>query len=180
MPEPAPPGWREVEIRDWLAGPRDEASRGRRLAWWFGGMRSERGALTLGYVVIIPVFLAAIMVVVQASVWYLARETAIAAARQGADVARTAHPPPGQGAAAAIAFASRAAPGFLLRPAASAAGSSALTVRITVTGRVPSLVPGMVITVREVVTAPVERFTAAGLPGPNGVRVLGGAGEVHG
>src|SRR5215472_1532934 len=90
-----------------------------------GGLRSERGALTLGYVVIIPVFLAAIMVVVQASVWYLARETAIAAARQGADVARTAHPPPGQGAAAAIAFASQAAPGFLLRPSASAAGSSA-------------------------------------------------------
>ena len=28
--------------------------------------------------------------------------------------------------------------------------------------RVPSLVPGMVITVSEVVTAPVERFTAAG------------------
>ncbi len=28
-------------------------------------------------------------------------------------------------------------------------------------GRVPSLVPGMVLTVSEVVTAPVERFTAA-------------------
>src|SRR6266849_5540053 len=140
---------------------------GRRGAWprrlaRRSGLPSERGALTLGYVVIIPVFLAAIMVIVQASVWYLARETAIAAARQGADVARTAHPPPGQGAAAAMAFASNAAPGFLLRPAASAAGSSAQTVRITVTGRVPSLVPGMVITVREVVTAPVERFTAAG------------------
>ena len=124
-------------------------------------MRRDDGALTLSYVIVIPVFLAGIMVIVQASVWYLARETAIGAARQGADVARTAHPPPGQGAHAAVIFARQAASGFLLEPSASAAGSSATTVRIRVTGRVPSLVPGMVLTVSEVVTAPVERFTAA-------------------
>lgn len=122
----------------------------------------EDGALTLSYVVVIPVFLLAIMVIAQAAVWYLARETAIAAARQGADVARTAHPPPGRGAQAAVAFAHKAAPGFLLGPAATAAGSSPATVRIVVTGRVPSLVPGLVLTVSEVVTAPVERFTASG------------------
>lgn len=132
---------------------------GRAGASW---LRRDDGALTLSYVIIIPVFLAGIMVIVQACVWYLARETAIGAARQGADVARTAHPPPGGGAQAAVLFARQAAPGFLLAPAASAAGSSAATVRIRVTGRVPSLVPGMVLTVSEVVTAPVERFTAAG------------------
>ena len=126
------------------------------------GLGRDDGALTLSYVVLVPVFLAGIMVIVQACVWYLARETAIAAARQGADVARTAHPPPGGGAAAAVTFARKAAPGFLLGPSASAAGSSAVTVRITVTGRVPTLVPGMVIKVSEVVTAPVERFTASG------------------
>ncbi len=124
--------------------------------------RADGGALTLSYVVIMPVFLAAILVIVQASMWYLARETAIAAARQGADVARTANPPPGRGVHAAVVFARQAAPGFLLGPIASAAGSSASTVTIRVSGRVPSLVPGMVITVSEVVTAPVERFTAAG------------------
>ena len=124
--------------------------------------RRDDGALTLSYVVIMPVFLAAILVIVQACVWYLARETAIAAARQGADVARTAHPPPGRGTQAAVIFARQAAPGFLLAPTASSAGSSAATVTIRVSGRVPSLVPGMVITVSEVVTAPVERFTAAG------------------
>ena len=77
-------------------------------------LRRDDGALTLSYVVLVPVFLAGIMVIVQACVWYLARETAIAAARQGADVARTAHPPPGGGAAAAVIFARKAAPGFLL------------------------------------------------------------------
>jgi hypothetical protein len=133
------------------------SGRGRTGAAW---LRRDDGALTLSYVIIIPVFLAGIMVIVQACVWYLARETAIGAARQGADVARTAHPPPGRGAQAAVIFARQAAPGFLLEPSASAAGSSAATVRIRVTGRVPSLVPGMVLTVSEVVTAPVERFTA--------------------
>lgn len=125
-------------------------------------LRRDDGALTLSYLITIPIFLAGIMVIVQACVWYLARETAIAAARQGADVARTAHLPPGRGAQAAVVFARQAAPGFLLEPSASAAGSSAATVRIRVTGRVPSLVPGMVLTVSEVVTAPVERFTAVG------------------
>ncbi|HEX9032401.1 MAG TPA: TadE family protein [Streptosporangiaceae bacterium] len=123
---------------------------------------SQDGALTLSYVIVMPVFLLGIMLVVQASVWYLARETALAAARQGADVARTSSPPPGTGAQAAVAFARSAAPGFLLGPAASTTGTSAATVRITVTGRVPSLVPGMVLRVSEVVTAPVERFTALG------------------
>ena len=127
-----------------------------------GNRRGDDGALTLSYVVIMPVFLAAILVIVQACVWYLARETAIAAARRGADVARTAHPPPGHGAQAAVVFARQAAPGFLVGPTASSAGSSAATVVIRVSGRVPSLVPGMVITVSEVVMAPVERFRAAG------------------
>lgn len=137
--------------------------------------RGDDGALTLSYAVIIPVFLAAILVIVQACVWYLARETAIAAARWGADVARIAHPPPGAGTQAAVAFARRAAPGFLLGPAATAAGSSAATVRIRVSGRVPSLVPGMVIRVSEVVMAPIERFAAPG-PRATGVDLIAAAG----
>jgi hypothetical protein len=35
-------------------------------------------------------------------------------------------------------------------------------VRITVTGRAPALLPGLVIGIREVVRAPAERFIAAG------------------
>jgi Flp pilus assembly protein TadG len=123
---------------------------------------TDRGALTLSYVIVMPVFLLSLMVIVQTAIWYLGRETALAAAQQGADVARTARQPPGAGAEAAVVFARSAAPGFLLVPSASTAGSSQETVRVTVTGRVPSLVPGMVIRVSEVVTAPVERFIAQG------------------
>jgi Flp pilus assembly protein TadG len=127
----------------------------------------DLGALTLSYAIIVPVFLAAIMVIVQLSVWYLARETALAAARQGADVARTADPPPGSGASAAVAFAQSAAPGFLLRPTATAS-STGTTVRVTVTGSAPSIVPGLPVKVTEVVTAPIERFVAAAQTVPLG------------
>lgn len=130
---------------------------------------ADQGAITLSYVIILPVFLAAVMVIVQASLWFLARSAALAAARHGADVARTANPPPGPGAASAVAFARSQASGFLLAPAAAVRVGPGNVVRVAVTGRAPSLVPGLPIRISEVVTAPIERFTAAGLlawPGP--------------
>jgi Flp pilus assembly protein TadG len=125
-------------------------------------LNRDRGAVTLSYVLVFPAFLLGIMTVVQASVWYLARETALAAAQHGADVARTSKPPPGEGAAAAFAFARSAAPGFLTNVSATSRGSTAVTVRITVSGQAPSLVPWKVFKITEVVTAPVERFVALG------------------
>lgn len=125
-------------------------------------LRGDIGALTLSYVIVFPVFLVGIMTIVQVSVWYLARQAALAAARHGADVARTASPPPGSGAAAAVAFATSAASGVLLSPRASVRIGADHTVTVTVTGRAPSLVPGLPLNVSEVVTAPVERFVATG------------------
>lgn len=125
-------------------------------------LNDDRGAVTLSYVIIVPVFLLAILVIVQASVWFLARQTALAAARHGADVARTSTPPPGSGAAAAVAFAKSAGPGFLTTVSATSRGSTATTVKITVSGQAPTLIPGKVLTITEVVTAPVERFVALG------------------
>lgn len=132
----------------------------------------ETGALTLSYVLIVPVFLIGIMTIVQASVWYLARETALAAARHGADVARTKQ---GSGAQAAIDFANSATPGFITHVSASTQGSSPAMVKITVTGQIASFVPNLKIHITEVVTAPVERFVALGdqvvvyAPGPAGL-----------
>ena len=121
----------------------------------------DGGALTLSYVLVVPAFLLGIMTIVQASVWYLARETALAAARRGADVARTSNPAAGR--QAALAFARSAAPGFLSKVSASSRGSTATMVRITVSGQVPSLVPWTAPKITEVVTAPVERFVALGV-----------------
>jgi Flp pilus assembly protein TadG len=115
--------------------------------------------LSLGYVVLFPVFLLAIMTIVQASFWYLARQTALAAARQGVDAARAQHAAAGAGASAAMAFAQSAGSGYLLGPAASAAGSSARTIQIRVTGHVVSLLPGVSWAVSQVAQGPVEQFT---------------------
>jgi Flp pilus assembly protein TadG len=121
--------------------------------------RDDRGALTLSYVVIVPVFLVAVMVIAQASLWYLARQAALAAARQGADAARAQGATLDAGPRAALAFARQSASGYLLGPAATTAGSSPGTVEVTVSGHAPSLVPGVVINVRQVARAPVEQFT---------------------
>lgn len=128
-------------------------------------LNRDSGAVTLSYVIIVPVFLLAILVVVQASVLYLAKQTALAAARHGADVARTAKPPAGAsaGAAAAIAFARSAGPGFLTGVSATS-GGTLTTVKVTVSGHAFSLIPGKTFGIKEVVTAPVERFVA--LPEP--------------
>ena len=69
------------------------------------------------------------------------------------------HSTPAAGRSAATNFAQRSASGYLLGPSASTAGSSATTIVITVSGHVPSLVPGVPITVSQVAEAPVERFT---------------------
>lgn len=124
----------------------------------------DRGAITLSYVIVVPVFLLGIMTIVQASVWYLARETALAAAQHGADVARTPKSSLVAGRAAAVAFAKSAAPRFLTHVSVSSIGSTLTTVKITVSGRAPSLVPWTPLTITEAVTAPVERFVALGEP----------------
>jgi Flp pilus assembly protein TadG len=139
--------------------------------------RGETGALTLSYVLIVPVFLIGIMTIVQASIWYLAKDSVLAAARHGADIARTSQPPPGSGAQAAIAFATSSTSTFPKDVRASATATNANTmVRVRVSARIPSLVPGLKLGVTEVVTAPVEHFVALGdavVPAPQSNAILG-------
>jgi len=97
-----------------------------------------------------------LMVIVQASFWFLAKDAALAAARQGADAARSLGSTTTAGPAAAIAFARRAS-GYLLDPSASATASRT-TVTVTVTGTVPSFVPGLPIGISETAQAPIEQF----------------------
>ncbi len=125
---------------------------------WARKRRDDRGALTLSYIAVLPFIFLFIMVLIQASFWFLARNAALAAARQGADAARALHSSRGAGPAAALAFARQAGQGYLEDPRATATGSSGATTSITVSGRVPSFVPGLVVTVAETVQAPTEEF----------------------
>jgi len=126
--------------------------------------RRDDGALVLTYVIIVPVFMLVIMVIIQGALWYLAREAALAAARQGVDAARLPGAGPGAGTQAALAFARNDASGYLLGPSAAAAaagaGNATATIQITVTGHVPTFVPGLVINISQAVQAPVEKFVA--------------------
>jgi Flp pilus assembly protein TadG len=127
---------------------------------WSGARRSDAGALTLSYVILVPVFLAALMLVVQGAIWYLAEQAALGAARQGVDAARVRGGTPGAGVRAAVGFARSAASGFLLGPSASAAGGTVRVAVITVTGTVPTVFPGIRLpAIHARVAAPVERFT---------------------
>jgi Flp pilus assembly protein TadG len=122
--------------------------------------RRDDGALILTYVIIVPVFMLAIMVIIQGALWYLAREAALAAARQGVDAARVRGAAAGAGRQAALAFARNDASGYLLGPSATDGGSTPTTVQITVSGHVPTFVPGLTINISQVVRAPVEHFVA--------------------
>jgi hypothetical protein len=118
----------------------------------------DRGALILSYVAVLPFVFLFLMVVIQAAFWFLARDAALAAARQGADAARTLNASRSAGPAAALAFAEAAGAGYLEDPRATATGSSGSTVSITVSGHVPSFVPGLVVNVSETAQAPAEVF----------------------
>ena len=99
------------------------------------------------------------MLIMQATYWYLARQAALAAARQGVDAARTLGARAGAGPVAALTFARSAGSGYLISPTANAAGSTAQTVQIQVQGQVISIFPGFRLAVTQVAQAPVEQFT---------------------
>ena len=126
--------------------------------------RRDDGALVLTYVIIVPVFMLVIMVIIQGALWYLAREAALAAARQGVDAERVRGAAAGAGPRAALAFARNDASGYLLGPSATDSGSTPTTIQIRVTGHVPTFVPGLAISISQVVQAPVEKFVAPAGP----------------
>jgi Flp pilus assembly protein TadG len=123
--------------------------------------RRDDGALILTYVIVVPVFMLAVMVIIQGALWYLAREAALTAARQGVDAARVPGGSLAAGRAAALAFARHDASGYLLDPAAFDR-KILTTIQIVVSGRVPTFIPGLPINISEVVQAPVEQFVAPG------------------
>ena len=120
-------------------------------------VRGDDGALSLSYVIVFPAFLLAIMIIVQASLYYMAHNLALAAAREGADVARAYGSNDESGADAALTMISKDGSGMLANPQVVAT-RSAVTVQVTVTGHAWSIVPGLPTAVSETVQEPVERF----------------------
>lgn len=121
-----------------------------------GRLRDDRGSAefaTLAVVVLLLVFTA-----LQVGLYHHARKVAQSAARQGVESGRQFGAGPGDGTAQAQDFLARF--GNSVRGAAvSSEGSTAEHIRITVTGTVATLVPGLELSVVQHAEGPVERWT---------------------
>ncbi|MBY8889429.1 pilus assembly protein [Streptomyces sp. PTM05] len=90
--------------------------------------------------IVFPFVILLTITVVQASMWYFARNIALTAAREGADAGRLYQATPADGAARARATLGRIA-GDSLRGAQVSVNATADQVQITVTGTAPSMLP---------------------------------------
>ena len=135
-----------------------------RLRDWWQGRRwgDDRGDTAIQMAIIFPFVLLATIAVIQASLWYYARQIALTAAREGLSTARAYQSSPADGAARARDVLGRTA-GDSLRSYRVAAGSDGQRVRVQVSGTALSMIPGVPgLQVSQSASGPVERWTVPG------------------
>jgi Flp pilus assembly protein TadG len=132
--------------------------RARLKAWWRGRRwDDDRGDAAIQMAIIYPVVLLAAIAVIQASMWYYARQIALTAAREGVTAARAYQASPADGAARAHEVLGS------LRSVSVTAGSTGERVRVQVTGTAQSMIPGIAgLTITQTASGPVERWTVPG------------------
>ena len=136
----------------------------------------ESGVSAIEFVFLTPVLFFLIFATVQFAMYFFARHVAIAAAQEGARVARAEAGNPaedwsGDAKAKAVAWINQLAPSLLESNCANdpttacvgtnstgALGADGYTVSVTVTANVPSLIPGVHMSVTETSAGPVEQF----------------------
>lgn len=124
-----------------------------------GSIKDDRGSVTLETVIAVPVALLAVLLTINAALWFHARNTALAAAQEGVRAARAYGANPAQANGTALTFARSNGEGFLQSPSVDTSGSTATTIVVRVRGTAISLVPGLQLRVDQVARGPVERFT---------------------
>ncbi|WP_199836152.1 TadE/TadG family type IV pilus assembly protein [Streptomyces sp. TP-A0356] len=131
--------------------------------WWQGRRwRDDRGDTSIQMAIVFPFVLLATAAVIQASMWYYARQIALTAAREGVTAARTYQAGPADGAAQARSVLGRTA-GDSLRGYSVLASSDGQRVRVQVSGTALSMIPGVPgLEVTQSASGPVERWTVAG------------------
>lgn len=132
-------------------------------SWWQGRRwRDDRGDTSIQMAIIFPFVLLATVAVIQASMWYYARQIALTAAREGLTAARAYQSSPAAGAARAQDLLGRTA-GDSLRGYSVVAGSDGQRVRVQVSGTALSMIPGLSgLQVTQSASGPVERWTVPG------------------
>ncbi|MER7870601.1 pilus assembly protein [Streptomyces sp. SID8376] len=112
--------------------------------------------------IVFPFVLLATVAVIQASMWYYARQIALTAAREGVTAARAYQSSPAVGAAQARSVLRRTA-GDSLSGYSVLASSNGQRVRIQVSGTALSVIPGVPgLQVTQSASGPVERWTVPG------------------
>lgn len=133
-----------------------------KLTWRARDRYGDRGEAAVQMAIIFPFVLLATIAVVQASMWYYARQIALTAAREGLTAARSYQSGPGDGAAQARDVLGRTA-GDSLRSYSVAATSDGQRVRVEVSGTAVSMIPGIAgLQISQSASGPVERWTIPG------------------
>ncbi|MFF2515538.1 TadE/TadG family type IV pilus assembly protein [Streptomyces sp. NPDC058086] len=131
--------------------------------WWQGRRwRDDRGDTSIQMAIIFPFVLLATVAVIQASMWYYARQIALTAAREGATAARAYQSSPADGAAQARSVLERTA-GDSLGNYSVSASSNGQRVQVQVSGTAMSMIPGVSgLQVTQSASGAVERWTVPG------------------
>ncbi|MGX1487797.1 TadE family protein [Streptomyces tendae] len=130
--------------------------------WRTRRWREDRGDASIQMAIVFPIVLLATVAVVQASLWYYARQIALTAAREGLTAARTYQSTPTEGAARAQEVLARTA-GDSLTGYSVFVSSDGQRVRVEVSGTALSMIPGLSgLQITQSASGPVERWTTAG------------------
>jgi len=121
-------------------------------------LRGDQGVASAEFAVLAVVILALTFIAIQVGFYYHARKVAQSAARHGVEAARAQGATPADGISQARDFLNRYGDS-VQGPHVSTTGSTAQTIRITITGHVATLVPGLELDVTQHAQAPVERWT---------------------
>lgn len=124
------------------------------------GYAGDRGSVTLEVAILFPVVLIILLTITQAALWFHARELALAAAQEGVRAGRVDGATTATGIAGARTYITEHAARSLYDTNVSATGSTETDIHIVVTGRPPSLLPGLTIHIRQQARGPRERFTS--------------------
>ncbi|MFE0847590.1 TadE/TadG family type IV pilus assembly protein [Streptomyces rochei] len=128
-------------------------------AWWRGRRwADDRGDASIQMAIVYPFVLLAAIAVIQASMWYYARQIALTAAREGVTAARAYQADPADGTTRARQVLDRTAADSL-RSVSVSAGSDGERVRVQVRGVAQSMIPGVAgLTITQSASGPAERW----------------------
>ena len=116
--------------------------------------------MTLEVSILAPVLLLVVFTIIQVGLWSYARSLALGAAQEGVAAGRAYRAPAEAGRVRAQSFLDATAGDSLVGSTVTSAATAA-TLRVEVTGRALSVLPGVPgLPVRQHAEGPIERFTA--------------------